>query len=111
MRPDNGIGRRFRRLPPPVPWIGGDSKAGRSWYILWHELLRRTFGEEVKCPNRGGRLPLIALVKKEEARRGKARKNRERSREWRGKNGGMERKGSAIDAKSLILRLVPSLRA
>jgi len=47
-----------------VDW--GDSKAGRSWYIPWHELLRRTFGEEVKCPNCGGRLRLIALVKKEE---------------------------------------------
>jgi len=29
-------------------------------------LLRRTFGEEVVCPDCGGRLRLIALVKKEE---------------------------------------------
>lgn len=29
-------------------------------------LLRRTFGEEVTCPDCGGRLRLIALVKKEE---------------------------------------------
>lgn len=47
--------------------MGGQSKAkaGRSRYIPWHELLRRTFGEEVKCPDCGGRLRLIALVKKE----------------------------------------------
>lgn len=29
-------------------------------------LLKRTFGEEVKCPDCGGKLRLIALVKKEE---------------------------------------------
>jgi Putative transposase len=37
-----------------------------SKYIPWHELLRRTFGEEVMCPQCGGALRLIALVKKEE---------------------------------------------
>jgi hypothetical protein len=32
-------------------------------YIPWHELLRRTFGSEVACPDCGGRLRLVALVK------------------------------------------------
>ena len=34
-------------------------------YIPWHELLRRTFGSEIVCPNCGGALRLIALVKTE----------------------------------------------
>ena len=34
-------------------------------YIPWHELLRRTFGEEVRCPSCGGRLRLVAMVKTE----------------------------------------------
>ena len=37
-----------------------------SKYSPWHELLRLTFGEEVVCQDCGGRLRLIALVKKEE---------------------------------------------
>lgn len=39
---------------------------GGRLYIPWYELLRRTFGEEVVCPDCGGKLRLIALVKKEE---------------------------------------------
>jgi hypothetical protein len=37
----------------------------RDRYIPWHELLRRTFGSEVVCPDCGGKLKLIALVKTE----------------------------------------------
>jgi hypothetical protein len=37
----------------------------RSRYIPWHELLRRTFGSEVVCPECGGKLRLVALVKTE----------------------------------------------
>jgi hypothetical protein len=53
---------------PPVSVDGGQwkAKAGRSRYIPWHELSRRTFGEEVRFPDCGGRLRLVALVKKEE---------------------------------------------
>lgn len=32
-------------------------------YIPWRELLRRTFGREIVCPDCGGKLWLIALVK------------------------------------------------
>ncbi|MEO6096273.1 MAG: transposase [Fibrobacteria bacterium] len=39
--------------------------AVRSRYIPWKELLRRTFGSEVVCPDCGGRLRLVALVKTE----------------------------------------------
>jgi hypothetical protein len=37
----------------------------RNRYIPWHELLRRTFGSEIVCPDCGGKLKLIALVKTE----------------------------------------------
>jgi hypothetical protein len=47
-------------------WGESKPKTRSSRYIPWHELLRRTFGEEVQCPDCGGRLRLIALVKKEE---------------------------------------------
>ncbi len=53
----------------PVPGpagVAGKPKSGGRRYIPWYELLRRTFGEEVVCPDCGGRLRLIALVKKEE---------------------------------------------
>lgn len=38
-----------------------------SKYIPWHELLQRTFGDEIVCPQCGGALRLIALVKAERA--------------------------------------------
>lgn len=54
----------------PVPGQAGKAekkpKVGFSKYIPWHELLRRTFGEEVRCPQCGGRLRLVALVKTDE---------------------------------------------
>jgi hypothetical protein len=53
-------------LPIPGPAGAAEPKPGGCRYIPWHELLRRTFGEEVKCPDCGGKLRLIALVKKEE---------------------------------------------
>ncbi len=37
----------------------------RSRYIPWNELLRRVFGSEVVCPDCGGTLRLISLVKTE----------------------------------------------
>jgi Putative transposase len=40
-------------------------KSSSGHYIPWHELLRRTFGEEVRCPSCGGRLRLVAMVKTE----------------------------------------------
>ena len=39
--------------------------AVRSRYIPWNELLRRTFGSEIVCPDCGGRLHLIAFVNTE----------------------------------------------
>ena len=65
---------------PGKPWTGNHtprggfesggsvekkSKAGDGRYIPWHELLRRTFGEEIVCPECGGAIGLIALVKTE----------------------------------------------
>jgi len=44
----------------PVPGAGS-----RNRYIPWHELLRRTFGSEILCPDCGGKLKRIALVKTE----------------------------------------------
>ena len=43
---------------PPVP-------KPRKRHIPWHELLRRTFGSEIVCPDCGGAIRLIALVKTE----------------------------------------------
>ena len=40
-------------------------KAGGGRYIPWHELLRRTFGDEVVCPHCGGALRLLGLIKTE----------------------------------------------
>lgn len=49
----------------PKPQATGHSKSSSGHYIPWHELLRRTFGEEVRCPTCGGRLRLVAMVKTE----------------------------------------------
>jgi hypothetical protein len=53
-------------VPGPASVAETKPKPGGRRYIPWHELLRRTFGEEVKCPDCGGKLRLIALVKQEE---------------------------------------------
>ena len=53
-------------VPAPSSVTARLPKPGGRRYIPWQVLLRRTFGEEVKCPACGGRLRLIALVKKEE---------------------------------------------
>jgi len=54
-------------VPKPTPATENKTKAAaRRRYIPWYELLRRTFGSEVLCPACGGKLRLIALVKKEE---------------------------------------------
>jgi len=34
-------------------------------YIPWQDLLRRTFGDEIVCPQCGGAIRIIALVKTE----------------------------------------------
>ena len=55
---------------PKPPDAENKTKAGVCRrYIPWYELLRRTFGSEVLCPACGGKLRLIALVKKEETLR------------------------------------------
>nr|MDQ3003754.1 hypothetical protein [Fibrobacterota bacterium] len=54
-------------VPKPTPDAENKTKAAaRRRYIPWYELLKRTFGSEVLCPHCGGKLRLIALVKKEE---------------------------------------------
>jgi hypothetical protein len=55
-------------VPGPSSVAETKPKSGGRLYIPWYELLRRTFGEEVGCPDCGGRLRLIALVKKEETK-------------------------------------------
>ena len=54
-------------VPKSTPDAERKTRAGvRRRYIPWYELLRRTFGSEGLCPPCGGKLRLIALVKKEE---------------------------------------------
>ena len=55
-----------KSVPGPSSVAETKPKPGGRRYIPWYELLRRTFGEEGVCPDCGGRLRLIALVKKEE---------------------------------------------
>ena len=53
------------KVPGQAEGVDKKPKARGSRYIPWHELLRRTFGEEIVCPSCGGSLRLIALVKTE----------------------------------------------
>ena len=61
----------FRSQVVPVPTEPAptsapqDKPAGRSHYIPWAELLRRTFGFEIVCAKCKGPLRLIALIKSE----------------------------------------------
>jgi hypothetical protein len=41
-------------VPGPASVAETKPKPGGHRYIPWHELLRRTFGEEVVCPECGG---------------------------------------------------------
>ena len=50
--------------PTPAP-AEKDKPAGKSRYIPWAELLRKTFGFELLCSKCKGPLRLIALVKSE----------------------------------------------
>jgi hypothetical protein len=55
-------------VPPeraPVP-AEPDKPAGRSRYIPWAELLRRTFGVDIVCSKCQSQLRLIALIKTED---------------------------------------------
>jgi len=56
----------FKPVPGASSVAETKPKSGGRLYIPWYELLRRTFGEQVVCPDCGGKLRLIALVKKEE---------------------------------------------
>ena len=58
-------GRPEKGIPGAAAMADKKPKVVFSKYIPWHELLRRTFGEEVMCPQCGGKLRLIALVKTE----------------------------------------------
>jgi hypothetical protein len=49
--------------PPPT---ARDKPAGKSRYIPWAELLRRTFGFEIVCSKCHSQLRLIALIKTED---------------------------------------------
>ena len=49
--------------PPPAE---KDKPAGKSRYIPWAELLRKTFGFELLCSKCKGPLRLVALIKSEE---------------------------------------------
>ena len=54
--------------PPPAPPAPAekDKPAGKSRYIPWAELLRRTFGFEIVCSKCHSQLRLIALIKTED---------------------------------------------
>ncbi len=49
--------------PQVAPAADAAKPAGKSRYIPWAELLRRTFAIEVKCAKCGSRLRLRALIK------------------------------------------------
>lgn len=51
---------------PPPPPAEKDKPAGKSRYIPWAELLRKTFGFELLCSKCKGPLRLVALIKSEE---------------------------------------------
>jgi hypothetical protein len=48
---------------PPSPTADARKPAGKSRYIPWAELLRRTFAIDIKCAKCGNPLRLIALIK------------------------------------------------
>jgi hypothetical protein len=52
--------------PTPTDEKAKPKSAGKSKYIPWHELLRRTFGFEVVCQKCQSPLRLIALIKTED---------------------------------------------
>ena len=54
--------------PTPAP-TEKDKPAGKSRYIPWAELLRKTFGFELLCSKCKGPLRLVALIKSEEVAR------------------------------------------
>jgi len=51
---------------PPPPPTARDKPAGKSRYIPWAELLRRTFRFEIVCSKCHSQLRLIALIKTED---------------------------------------------
>ena len=51
---------------PNQPGEKTDKPAGKSRYISWAELLRRTFGSEIVCAKCQAPLRLIALIKTED---------------------------------------------
>ena len=51
--------------PTPTP-TGQENPAGKSRYIQWAELLRKTFGFEIVCSKCQAPLRLIALIKSED---------------------------------------------
>ena len=51
--------------PTPTP-TGQEKPAGKSRYIQWAELLRKTFGFEIVCSKCQAPLRLIALIKSED---------------------------------------------
>ena len=54
---------------PGQPGEKTDKPAGKSRYIPWAELLRRSFGIEIVCANCQAPLRLIALIKTEDIAR------------------------------------------
>jgi hypothetical protein len=48
---------------PPSPTADVRKPAGKSRYIPWAELLRRTFAIDIKCTKCGNPLRLIAIIK------------------------------------------------
>ena len=55
-------------MPQPAPEAqaaGAEKPGGKSRYIPWAELLRRTFAIDIKCGKCGKPLRLLALIKTE----------------------------------------------
>jgi hypothetical protein len=51
---------------PPSPMVEPSKPAGKSRYVPWAELLRKTFGFEVVCQKCHSPLRLIALIKSQD---------------------------------------------
>jgi len=59
---------RSQVVPKPAPEseaAGAEKPAGKSKYIPWAELLRRTFAIDIRCAKCGNPLRLRALIKTE----------------------------------------------